>query len=123
MSLAEKDYRAAANEGWHVTNGGEAGVALALRKLGYGPRDVETQFNLGPYKLDFAIVRQRIDIEADGWVHTTRDVRKRSPAARRVTFSPDRPRNSMGCPSAVRLLALITAPPRPSPRRPRNPCP
>lgn len=67
----------AEREGWKVTNAGEASVALALHKLGYKPSDVATQFNLGPYKLDFALVAERIDIEADGWVHTARNVRRR----------------------------------------------
>lgn len=38
---------------------------------------METQFPLGPYRLDFALPIERIDIEADGWVHTSRDVRAR----------------------------------------------
>lgn len=67
----------AEREGWDVTNAGEARVALALRKLGYRPADFATQFKLGPYKLDFALVAERIDIEADGWVHTARNVRRR----------------------------------------------
>jgi very-short-patch-repair endonuclease len=70
----------AEREGWKITNAGEANVALALRKLGYKPSDIATQFNLGPYKLDFALVAERIDIEADGWVHTARDVRRRDAA-------------------------------------------
>lgn len=67
----------AQRNGWDVKNYGEAKVALELRRLGYRPDDVATQFRLGPYKLDFALVAERIDIEADGWVHTARDVRRR----------------------------------------------
>ena len=67
---------AAREQGWKVSNPGEAEVAHHLGQLGYTPRDVETQFNLGPYRLDFAIPAERIDIEADGWVHGTRKVRR-----------------------------------------------
>lgn len=68
---------AAREQGWKVANPGEAEVASQLGLLGYTPRDVETQFQLGPYRLDFAIPTARIDIEADGWVHGTRQVRRR----------------------------------------------
>ena len=67
----------AREQGWDVGNPGEAEVARQLGLLGYTPRDVETQFRLGPYRLDFAIPAERIDIEADGWVHGTRQVRRR----------------------------------------------
>jgi very-short-patch-repair endonuclease len=76
-TIAAITKQVAQEAGWRVTNAGEADLALALRNLGYSPRNIETQFNLGPFKLDFAIVAARIDIEADGWVHTTSDVRKR----------------------------------------------
>lgn len=33
---------------------------------------VECQFHLGRYRLDFAFVKARFVIEADGWVHTNR---------------------------------------------------
>jgi very-short-patch-repair endonuclease len=67
----------ARDRGWNVTNTGEAEVARALRALGYAPESVECQFRLGPYRLDFALPAQRIDIEADGWVHTSKPVRAR----------------------------------------------
>lgn len=67
----------AREQGWEVSNPGEAEVAFQLGLLSYTPRDVETQFRLGPYRLDFAIPAARIDIEADGWVHGTRQVRRR----------------------------------------------
>jgi hypothetical protein len=67
----------AREDGWTVSNVGEAMVAHELGLLGYTPRDIECQFKLGPYHLDFAIPGERIDIEADGWVHTARDVRRR----------------------------------------------
>jgi len=63
--------------GWTVKNVSEALVAIQLGHPGYTPRDVETQFNLGPYRLDFAIPVERIAIEADGWVHGAQSVRKR----------------------------------------------
>jgi hypothetical protein len=69
--------QAAREQGWDVSYPGEAEVAHQLGLLGYTPRDVETQFKLGPYRLDFAIPAERIDIEADGWVHGTRQVSKR----------------------------------------------
>ena len=67
----------ARQQGWDVRNVSEAHVAIQLGLLGYTPRDVETQFSLGPYRLDFAIPAERIDIEADGWVHGARSVRQR----------------------------------------------
>ena len=67
----------ARDQGWEVRNVSDAAVAVQLGQLGYTPRDVETQFPLGPYRLDFAIPAERINIEADGWVHGNRDVRAR----------------------------------------------
>jgi very-short-patch-repair endonuclease len=69
--------QAANEQGWKVSNVGEAAVAQQLAALGYKPYDVETQFKLGPYRLDFALPAARVDIEADGWVHTARDTRAR----------------------------------------------
>lgn len=79
-TLAQIIKQAARQEGWHITNSGEAILALELRRLGYNPDRVESQFSLGKYRLDFALVEERINIEADGWVHTTKDVRKRDRA-------------------------------------------
>lgn len=76
----------ARQDGWDVGTVSEAEVAAQLGALGYAPHDVETQFRLGPYRLDFAIPAERIDIEADGWVHGTRQVRRRdSERDRKVT--------------------------------------
>ena len=69
--------QAARDRGWDVSNVGEAAVAQQLTALGYNPAEVETQFRVGPYRLDFALPAARIDIEADGWVHTNRDTRAR----------------------------------------------
>jgi REase_MTES_1575 len=63
--------------GWNVTNPGEAEVAQQLELLGYTPADVRSQFHVGRYRLDFAVPAGRIDIEADGWVHTASSVRVR----------------------------------------------
>ena len=68
---------AAHTRGWTVKNVSEALVAIQLGQIGYSPRDVETQFCLGPYRLDFAIPAGRVAIEADGWVHGARSVQKR----------------------------------------------
>jgi len=67
---------AARQQGWDVSNVSEAEVACQLGALGYTSRDVETQFRLGPYRLDFAIPAARIDIEADGWVHGAASVQR-----------------------------------------------
>lgn len=66
-----------ASRGWTATNAGEARVAAALLYLGFRSSDVEQQFKLGQYRLDFALVGRRIAIESDGWVHTSAPVRKR----------------------------------------------
>ena len=52
-------------------------MARALGALGFTPASVECQFHLGRYRLDFALPAQQIDIEADGWVHTSKPVRAR----------------------------------------------
>lgn len=70
------------DEGWGVRFHSEAIVAMALQRCGFKCRAqvergdkgqiVETQFRLGPYTLDFALVRERIAIEADGSFHDRR---------------------------------------------------
>lgn len=67
----------ARREGWDISNPGEAEVARELMRLGYQPAGVETQFRVGPYRLDFALPAKQIDIEADGWVHTAKNARTR----------------------------------------------
>lgn len=78
----------ACERGWNVTTTGEAEVAHELEALGYSPADVRTQFKVGPYRLDFAIPDRRIDIEADGWVHTAKSVAERD--ARRDRWLTER---------------------------------
>lgn len=63
--------------GWQPGNTGENRVIQALRAIGLQSGDVQQQFRVGPYRLDFAWPRERMCIEADGWVHTTRDQIKR----------------------------------------------
>lgn len=58
--------------GWIPGNMGENRVILALHKAGVKPASMEQQFKVGGYHLDFAWPRERIAIEADGWVHTSR---------------------------------------------------
>lgn len=79
-TLSKITVQAARKQGWDVRNTGEAVLALELGHLGYTPADIETQFRLGSYRLDFAIPTEQIDIEADGWVHTAKDVRARDRA-------------------------------------------
>jgi very-short-patch-repair endonuclease len=67
----------ARERGWIVGNYGEAMTALALNELGYSSSGVETQFKLGAYRLDFALPLERIDSEADGWVHTADSTKAR----------------------------------------------
>lgn len=50
---------------------GERRVFLALLGLGLTTADFRQQFPLGPYKLDFAFPHLRLDVEVDGWAHTT----------------------------------------------------
>ena len=50
-------------------NLGELLVGDALWRLGY--RDVEREFRVGNYRVDFALPLKRVAVEADGWVHTT----------------------------------------------------
>lgn len=63
--------------GWEPGNIGENRVIRALHAAGVRPREVVQQFRLGPYRLDFAWPAMRMGIEADGWVHTTREMRQR----------------------------------------------
>lgn len=55
--------------GWRPGNVGENNIARMLDILGFKPDDVEQQFNIGKFQLDFALVADRINIEADGWAH------------------------------------------------------
>ena len=68
---------AAKQQGWSIANVGEAQVAREFESLGYSPADFMTQFKVGPYRLDFALPAAQIDVEADGWVHTAKQVRTR----------------------------------------------
>jgi very-short-patch-repair endonuclease len=68
---------AARSQGWEIGNGGEAKLALALHALDYTPANVATQFAIGPYRIDFAFPFERVAVEADGWVHTAANVRRR----------------------------------------------
>lgn len=56
---------------WGEANHGEASIIRSLIALGVEREEVELQFPLGPYRLDFAFVRRRVAIESDGWVHTS----------------------------------------------------
>lgn len=58
-----------------IKNQGEFNMCRALR-MARVPH-WEEQFRVGPYVLDFAWPAERIDLEVDGWVHTTKDVRRR----------------------------------------------
>ena len=71
---------AAQDRGWNVANVSEALVAEALESLGYGPSEVKSQYKVGRYRLDFAFLASRLDIEADGWVHTAGNIRARDAA-------------------------------------------
>ena len=63
--------------GWTPTsNAGEFAVIRALRMCRIAPSEVEQQFRLGPYRLDFAFVKERVCVEADGWPHTSQQVRR-----------------------------------------------
>jgi len=68
---------AAEGKGWQGVNYGEAKVALVLDQLGYAATDVQTQFRLGRWRLDFAFPAWRVAIESDGWVHTSKGARER----------------------------------------------
>lgn len=57
-------------------NVGEWRVRKALRRCGVGDAQVEEQFQVGPFRLDFAFPLYRVGIEADGWVHTTQKIRQ-----------------------------------------------
>lgn len=64
--------------GWKPTkNRSEFLVIKALREAGVAPAEVEQQFALGRYRLDFAFVWARSAIEADGWVHGNYQVQRR----------------------------------------------
>jgi very-short-patch-repair endonuclease len=73
--LDQYAIQAAQDHGWAVKVPGEARLALALTHAGLGPDILVQQFPLGPYRLDFAHPLYRLDIEADGWVHTAQKMR------------------------------------------------
>ncbi len=64
--------------GWTPTaNAGEFAVIRAFRMCGIEPPEVEQQFRCGPYRLDFAFVKERVCVEADSWPHTSQQVIRR----------------------------------------------
>lgn len=66
-----------ASLGWEPGNMGENRLIVALHQAGVKAADVCQQFRLGGYRIDFAWPRERIALEADGWVHTTREMIQR----------------------------------------------
>lgn len=62
----------ARERGYTGCNVGEARVWLELLRAHIGTP--EQQFNLGPYRLDFAYPALAVAIEVDGWVHTAASV-------------------------------------------------
>jgi very-short-patch-repair endonuclease len=76
-AMGQIAQEAARRLGWNVAVAGEARLAIALSHAGVERDGWELQFRLGPYRLDFAHPLYRIDVEADGWVHTARVVRRR----------------------------------------------
>ncbi len=75
--LDQLSINAARDLGWDVAVAGEARLAIALSHAGLDPSPWVIQFKLGPYRLDFAHPLYRLDVEGDGWVHTTSKVRRR----------------------------------------------
>lgn len=75
--LATRALRSVVEEwGWTAGNEGENLVISALHEAGVAPSEVEQQFHLGRWRLDFAWPRYRIAIEADGWVHTAESTKQ-----------------------------------------------
>lgn len=55
--------------GWKPGTHLENQVALQLSRWSHDPRDVEQQYPVGKYRLDFAWPKKLIGLEADGWWH------------------------------------------------------
>jgi very-short-patch-repair endonuclease len=55
--------------GWRSGTTLENRVAVFLSRFGMGPDLITQQYRVGRYKVDFADVRKKIVIEADGWYH------------------------------------------------------
>jgi very-short-patch-repair endonuclease len=62
--------------GWEPGNDGENRIIRILHEFGLVPQDIERQFRLGKYRLDFAFPAERFALESDGWVHTAAKVRR-----------------------------------------------
>lgn len=62
---------------WKPGNEGENRIIKALHGLAVSRDSIEQQFTLGPYTIDFAWVRERLALEADGWVHQHERMRVR----------------------------------------------
>lgn len=56
-------------DGWRSGSTLENKVAWILGRYRVAPSDVQQQYRVGPYRLDFAWPIQRIALEADGWWH------------------------------------------------------
>lgn len=76
MNIDQLILALARTYGWPKMNTAEARVAVALTQLGMSPSDWECQFHLGPFRLDFAKVPERVDPEVDGWVHDNLKIRR-----------------------------------------------
>lgn len=86
MTVSAHTEKLVADYGWRVGNTGENRVALALHRAGFRPRargvrrdwwTVDQQYVFAPFRVDFLLVGINVALEADGWVHRSRDVRQR----------------------------------------------
>lgn len=63
--------------GFQVGSSAENRFAVCLIHKGWTPDEVRQQHRLGPYRLDFALLGMRLDIEIDGPHHESRAGRQR----------------------------------------------
>ena len=70
MTAIDKNFaQLAKRAGFHTGTSLENRVAYRLSRWGFGPTDVQQEYRVPPYRLDFAWPAIKVGLEADGWWH------------------------------------------------------
>jgi very-short-patch-repair endonuclease len=67
--LRQLDRQFVEEQGWRSGTDLEDAATRWFHRVGLSPREVEQQYRVGRFRLDFAIPSLQIAVEVDGWHH------------------------------------------------------